>query len=392
MKIFIIAGEDSGDKLGSAIIDGLRDALSTLPIFVGIGGADMKSRGLSSIFPMSELSIMGFTQIAGQYNNLRKRLNQTVSAILDEQPDILLTIDAPEFCFRVAKKIKSFNRKIPIIHYVAPSVWAWRPNRARIISNYIDHVLALFPFEPPYFHSVGLSCDFVGHPIVSEVTASWEDTIRFKNEFSLGDEPQILCLPGSRKSEIDKIMPTFGLTLEKFSNILPNANFILPSTPHVFEHSKKYLEYFPKKTLFLTPENIGFEKYTAHKKASFKIADLALAASGTVSLELAANNTPMVIGYDMNYFSRQIIQMMMRIDTVNLVNLITGNRNIPECIGANFNSENLFLEMVRVYSNNQNQVRDFTTTMVLLGENDQPPNVRAANSIIRFYKDFKTVQ
>ena len=122
MKIFIIAGEDSGDKLGSAIIDGLRDALSTLPIFVGIGGADMKSRGLSSIFPMSELSIMGFTQIAGQYNNLRKRLNQTVSAILDEQPDILLTIDAPEFCFRVAKKIKSFNRKIPIIHYVAPSV------------------------------------------------------------------------------------------------------------------------------------------------------------------------------------------------------------------------------------------------------------------------------
>ena len=391
MKIFIIAGEDSGDKLGSAIIDGLRDALSTLPIFVGIGGADMKSRGLSSIFPMSELSIMGFTQIAGQYNNLRKRLNQTVSAILDEQPDILLTIDAPEFCFRVAKKIKSFNRKIPIIHYVAPSVWAWRPNRARIISNYIDHVLALFPFEPPYFHSVGLSCDFVGHPIVSEVTASWEDTIRFKNEFSLGDEPQILCLPGSRKSEIDKIMPTFGLTLEKFSNILPNANFILPSTPHVFEHSKKYLEYFPKKTLFLTPENIGFEKYTAHKKASFKIADLALAASGTVSLELAANNTPMVIGYDMNYFSRQIIQMLMRTDTVNLVNLITGNRNIPECIGANFNSENLFLEMVRVFSNNKNQIKDFTKTMNLLGKNKEAPNRRAANSLIQFYNKFREV-
>ena len=122
----------------------------------------------------------------------------------------------------------------------------------------------------------------MGHPIVSEVTASWEDTIRFKNEFSLGDEPQILCLPGSRKSEIDKIMPTFGLTLEKFSNILPNANFILPSTPHVFEHSKNIWN-ISLKTLFLTPENIGFEKYTAHKKASFKIADLALAASGTVS-------------------------------------------------------------------------------------------------------------
>ena len=351
----------------------------------------MKSRGLSSIFPMSELSIMGFTQIASQYNNLRKRLNQTVSAILDEQPDILLTIDAPEFCFRVAKKIKFFRKNIPIIHYVAPSVWAWRPNRAKIISNYIDHVLALFPFEPPYFHRVGISCDFVGHPIVSELTASWEDTIRFKNEFSLGDEPQILCLPGSRKSEIDKIMPTFGQTLEKFSNVLPNANFILPSTPHVFEHSKKYLEYFPKKTLFLTPENIGFEKYTAHKKASFKIADLALAASGTVSLELAANNTPMVIGYDMNYFSRQIIQLLMKTDTVTLVNLITSNRNIPECIGADFNSEKLFLEMVRVFSNNKNQIKDFTTTMNLLGKNKEAPNRRAANSLIQFYNKFREV-
>ena len=391
MKIFIIAGEDSGDKLGAAVIDGLWDVLDASPKFVGIGGIGMTSRGLQSIFPMSELSVMGFTQIASQYNKLRKRLNQTVSAILDEQPDILLTIDAPEFCFRVAKKIKFLNKKIPIVHYVAPSVWAWRPNRAKIISNYIDHVLALFPFEPPYFHSVGLSCDFVGHPIVSEVTARKDNINRFKNKFSLGDQPQILCLPGSRKSEIDKIMPTFGRTLEKFSRVLPNANFILPSAPNVFEYSKKYLEYFPKKTVFLTPENIGFEKYIAYKKASFKIADLALAASGTVSLELAANNTPMVIGYDMNYFSRQIIQMMMRIDTVNLVNLITGNRNIPECIGANFNSENLFLEMVRVYSNSLNQLKDFTTAMVLLGINDQPPNVRAANSITRFYKNFKTV-
>jgi len=391
LKIFIIAGEDSGDKLGSAIIDSLRVSLDTIPIFVGIGGIGMTRRGVSSIFPLSELSVMGFTQIASQYNKLRKRLDQTVSAIIDEQPDILLTIDAPEFCFRVAKKVKFLNKKIPIVHYVAPSVWAWRPRRAKAISNYVDHVLALFPFEPPFFHSVGLSCDFVGHPIVSEVTASKDSILRFKNEFSLGDQLQILCLPGSRKSEIDKIMPTFGQTLEKFSSVFPDANFILPSTPHVFEYSKKYLEYFPKKTVFLTPENIGFEKYIAYKKASFKIADLALAASGTVSLELAANNTPMVIGYDMNYFSRQIIQLMIKIDTVTLVNLITGNRNIPECIGADFNSEKLFLEMVRVFSNNKNQIKDFKTTMDLLGKNDKDPNVRAANSLIKFYNKFKAV-
>ena len=288
------------------------------------------------------------------------------------------------------RKLKELN--IKRFHYVAPSVWAWRPNRAKIISNYIDHVLALFPFEPPYFNNVGLSCDFVGHPIVSEDTAAKENIIELKKQYSLGDDPVILCLPGSRKSEINRLMPTFGKTLERFSNVLPNSRFILCSTPNVFEHSKNYLKSMPKKTIFLSPEEIGMEKYLAFKKASFKISDLALAASGTVSLELAANGTPMVIGYDMNYFSRQIIQMLMLTDTVNLVNLITGNRNIPECIGANFNSENLFLEMVRVYSNNQNQVRDFATTMVLLGENDQPPNVRAANSIIRFYKEFKTVR
>jgi lipid-A-disaccharide synthase len=391
LKIFIIAGEDSGDKLGAGIIDGLSSALVSSPNFLGVGGAGMISRGLNSIFPMNELSVMGFIEIAYSYTNLKSRLDQTVSTILDEKPDILLTIDAPEFCFRVAKKVKSVNRNIPIAHYVAPSVWAWRPKRAKTISKFIDHVLSLLPFEPPYFHQVGLSCDFVGHPVVSENLASLENIIDLKKDYSLADEPKILCLPGSRKSEIDRLMPTFGKTLHKFLNYLPSAKFILPSTPNVFEYSKKYLEYFPKRTFFLTPENIGLEKYIAHKKASFKIADLALAASGTVSLELAANNTPMVIGYDMNYFSRQMIQFMMKTDTVTLVNLITGNRNIPECIGADFNSEKLFLEMVRVFSNNKNQIKDFKTTMDLLGKNDKDPNVRAANSLIKFYNKFKAV-
>ena len=148
MKIFIIAGEDSGDKLGSAMIDSLRAAIDVSPNFLGIGGSGMISRGLKPIFPMSELSVMGFVEIALQYGNLKKRLNQTVSSILDEKPDILLTIDAPEFCFRVAKKIKLMNRNIPIVHYVAPTVWAWRPNRAKKISKFVDLILALFPFYP----------------------------------------------------------------------------------------------------------------------------------------------------------------------------------------------------------------------------------------------------
>ena len=391
MKIFIIAGEDSGDKLGSAIIHSLREKLDNPPSFVGIGGTAMTNHGLNSIFLMSELSVMGFVEIAYNYKNLKKRLDQTVSAILDEKPDILLTIDSPEFCFRVAKKVKVVNKSIPIVHYVAPTVWAWRPKRARAISNYIDHVMALFPFEPPYFHRVGLSCDFVGHPIVSEEIATDKNILDLKKEHSLSDEPTILCLPGSRKSEIDRLMPTFGESLIKFSRLIPNANFILPSTPHLYEYSKQYLKFLPSNTVFLSPEEIGIEKYLAFKKASFKISNLALAASGTVSLELAANNTPMVIGYDMSYFSRQIVQLMMLTNTVTLVNLITGNRHIPECIGVNFNSDKLFLELVRIYSNRKNQLKDFATTMNLLGRGHIAPNNRAANSLISFYKEFKTV-
>ena len=391
MKIFIIAGEDSGDKLGSAIIDGLREVTDVPPKFVGIGGNGMISRGLDSIFPMSELSVMGFVEIASKYKSLKKRLNQTISSILDEKPDILLTIDAPEFCFRVAKKVKLLNKNIAVAHYVAPTVWAWRSNRAKQISNFIDQILALFPFEPRYFHDVGVRCDFVGHPIVSETLADEESVTEFKKAYSLTDEPVILCLPGSRKSEIDRLMPVFGETLEKFSNALPNARFILPSTPDVYEYSKKFLDCMPKDIIFLTPEKFGVEKYLEFKKASFKLSQLALAASGTVSLELAANNTPMVIGYDMNFLSRKIIGLMLKIDTVNLVNLVTGNRNIPECIGSNFNSEKLFLEMVRVYSNNLNQIKDFKTTMDLLGINKEPPNVIAAKSLLNLYENFKTV-
>ena len=391
MKIFIIAGEDSGDKLGSAIMDSLIAATDDSLNFVGIGGNGMTSRGLRSLFPMSELSVMGFIEIASQYTKLKKRINETVFSILNEKPDILLTIDAPEFCFRVAKKIKLINKDIPIAHYVAPTVWAWRPGRAKNISKFIDHILALFPFEPPYFRDVEINCDFVGHPIVSENLADEDSITEFKKEFSITDEPIILCLPGSRKAEIDRLMPVFGKTLDRFSNILPDARFILPSTPDVYEYSKIYLEHMPKDLVFLTPEKFGLEKYLQFKKASFKISCLALAASGTVSLELAANNTPMVIGYDMNFFSRNIVGLMLKTDTVNLVNLITGNRSIPECIGSNFNCDNLFLEMVRVYSNSQSQIKDFETTMDLLGINNLSPNIRAANSLLKFYKTFKTV-
>ena len=183
-------------------------------------------------------------------------------------------------------------------------------------------------------------------------------------------------------------MPVFGETLYKFLKVLPDAKFILSSTPEMYQYTKQYLEFMPTETIFLSPEKIGMEKYLIYKRVSFNISDIALAASGTVSLELAANSTPMVIGYDMNYLSRQIIRFMLKTDTITLINLITDNRNVPECIGQNCNAENLFLEMVRTYSQSDNQKKDFLTTMNLLGKGNKAPNIRAAESIIKFYQSF----
>ena len=351
----------------------------------------MVCSGLQSIFPMQDLSVMGPMEILKQYGKLKKRLDETVSSIIDIEPDILITIDAPEFCFRVAKRIKKLRKNLPIVHYVAPTVWAWRPKRAKRISKYIDHILALLPFEPAYFHVEGLSCDFVGHPAVNEPLANNKIINQFKTEFSILNQPVILCLPGSRKSEVDRLMPIFGESLTKFARAFPGAKFILPSAPHVVENAKNLLNYMPNDLIFLDPVSFGAEKYLDYKKASFKIADLALAASGTVSLELAMNSTPMVIGYDMNFFSKKIISLLLRTDSVNLVNLISGNRSVPELIGDDCSSDLLFLEMIKVFSDNKKQFKDFKTTISRLGIDDVKPNIRAAISVKNFFTHFKTV-
>ena len=383
MKIALIAGESSGDKLGAALIDGLDAILEQPADFIGVAGPRMITRGMDSLFAMQELSVMGIVEILKQYPRLKRRLDETADYIIAQNPDVLITIDAPEFSLRLAKIIHS-KSDIPTVHYVAPTVWAWRPKRADKMAHFIDHVLALFPFEPPLMQRAGMSCDFVGHPVVTDPIATNEEVAAFRDDFGIGDAPLVLILPGSRNNEISKLMAPFGETLALARQTMPDLQCVLPAAPHVVGAVQEAVQNWPIRPIVLDHRELGEATYEVAKRAAFRAADVALAASGTVSLELAANDTPMVIAYDMGWLSRQIIGRMLITDTVTLVNLVTDTRVIPEFIGKNCRADLIAPALLESLIAPQGQLRALRDTMDKLGRGAPSPGTQAAGSVIRF--------
>ena len=383
MKFFMIAGEPSGDRLGAALIKGFDTLLSDPADFIGVGGTHMLDLGFESLFPMEDISIMGVGEILSRYFYLKKRIAYTAKAILEVKPDALITIDLPEFNLRVAE-IVSKHSAIPIIHYVAPTVWAWRPNRAKKMARFVDHVLALLPFEPPYMTSAGMSCDFVGHPVVEEPVASLADAQAFRERFSLTDFPVVLCLPGSRVSEVKKLTPIFKKTLEKIREQRPEVRFVLPAAVEVISHLRDLTLDWDDDIIVLDPRDQDLRGALAQKRAAFRAADGALAASGTVSLELAASETPMVIGYDMGWVSRQVIGRLVNTDTVTLVNLVSETRDVPEFIGAHCTPGNLAKAVLDTLDAPERQMKALQETMKRLGKGASLPGERAALSVLNF--------
>ncbi|NDH72284.1 MAG: lipid-A-disaccharide synthase [Rhodobacteraceae bacterium] len=383
MKIALIAGEASGDKLGAALIDGFNAILQQPSDFIGVAGPRMMKRGMDSLFSMQELSVMGIVEILKQYPRLKRRLNETADYIIAQNPDVLITIDAPEFSLRLAKIIHS-KSDIPTVHYVAPTVWAWRPKRADKMAHFIDHVLALFPFEPPLMQRAGMSCDFVGHPVVTDPIATNEEVAAFRDDFGIGDAPLVLILPGSRNNEISKLMAPFGETLALARQTMPDLQCVLPAAPHVVSAVQEAVQNWPIRPIVLDHRELGETTYEVTKRAAFRAADVALAASGTVSLELAANDTPMVIAYDMGWLSRQIIGRMLITDTVTLVNLVTDTRVIPEFIGKNCRADLIAPALLESLIAPQGQLRALRDTMDKLGRGAPSPGTQAAGSVIRF--------
>lgn len=375
MRVFLIAGEASGDALGAALMAGLRQLRPDVR-FDGIGGALMEESGLRSRFAMEELSVMGLAEVLPKYRHLRRRIRETAAAVLADPPDVLITIDSPDFCLRVARIVRAARPGQRIVHYVAPSVWAWRPGRARKLAGLVDQVLALLPFEPPYLHAAGVACDFVGHPVVARPQASPAEAAAFRARHAIpAGAPLLLALPGSRRGEVARLAPVLGAALGQVAAARPELRVVLPTVGGVADLVAALTADWPVAPLILPPG-------APDKTAAFAAADVALAASGTVSLELAAAGTPMVIAYDMAWLSRQIIARMLRVDTVTLVNLVSETRAVPEFIGARCRADLIAPAIGAVLDNPGAQQAAMALTMARLGRGQEAPGLRAARAVL----------
>ena len=367
MKVFLIAGEASGDKLGAAMMAGLKSLRPDM-VFDGVGGPLMQAEGLVSRFSMDELSVMGLAEILPKYRALKARVREMADAVIQTRPDVLITIDSPDFCLRVARLVKA-SSDIRTVHYVAPTVWAWRPKRAEKMAHHINHVLALFPFEPPLMRAAGMACDFVGHPVVADPVATQ------KQADALGAGTVVLILPGSRKGEVSRLTDRFGEAAAMIAAQVPDVRFVIPTTGNVHDLVKQRVADW-KVPVTVLPAG------SPDKAAWFRRADVALAASGTVSLELAANGTPMVIAYDMAWLSRIIISRMLMVDTVTLVNLVSDTRVVPEFIGRNCKAGPIADAVLGVLADPQAQQTAMALTMERLGLGGDAPGLRAARAVL----------
>jgi lipid-A-disaccharide synthase len=369
LRLYLVAGEASGDRLGAALMRGLKAEASENVAFYGVGGPLMQAEGLVSLFDMNELAIFGLLEVLPKYRHLKRRLDEVAADVLAKAPDALITIDSPGFCLRLAAKVRgAFKGKI--IHYVAPSVWAWKPGRAAKMAAHVDHVLALLPFEPPYMQAAGMSCDFVGHPVVAEAPPDPAAVARLQ-----ADGPLITLLPGSRMGEITRLAPIFfavarGLTGYRFAIPVAGAHLVAPLARMLAESGLE--------ADLILPE-------TGLKTAVFAASTLALAASGTVSVELAAVGTPMVIGYKTNWLTAAIMRRAMLAPSFTLVNLLTESQAVPEFEPRDCTVENLTRAMRGLLDDpaaRAAQVAVGARAIAALGKGGADPGLRAARSVL----------
>ena len=375
-KVFLIATEESGDRLGANLMKVLRQRLGDAVSFEGVGGRSMAREGLVSLFPIEELSIIGLSAVIKQLPKILRLIRQTTSAVTEARPDILVIIDSPDFTHRVAKRVRAADPQIPIINYVSPSVWAWRPGRARAMLGYVDHVLALLPFEPEAYRRLrGPPCSYVGHPLIEQLgslrPAADEQPRRNASP------PVLLVLPGSRRSEIRRHMEVFGQTLGRLRDEGTAFELILPTMPHLQEAVTEALKTWP-----LQPRVVIGEQ---EKRAAFRIAHAALAKSGTVTLELAISGVPMVTAYKVGSTEAWIMRRAINVQSVILANLVIGENVVPEFLQEDCTPEKLAPALREVLGDSavrRRQVEAFARIDRIMSTGDQPPSVRAADIVL----------
>src|ERR1700733_3513606 len=338
-KIFLIATEESGDRLGANLMKVLRQRLGDAVRFEGVGGQSMAREGLTSLFPIEQLSIMGLAAVVKQLPMIMGLIRQTAAAVTEAAPDILVIIDSPDFTHRVARRVRASDPAIPIIDYVSPSVWAWRSGRARAMCRYVDHVLALLPFEPEEYRRLrGPPCSYVGHPLI-EQTATLRPT---PDEQKRRDEapPVLLVLPGSRRSEIRHHMAVFGATLGRLQAQGLAFEPVLPTMPHLEAAVREAVKSWP-----VAPKIVVGEP---DKKAAFRVAHGALVKSGTVTLELALADVPMVAAYRVGSAEAWLLRRAINTSSIILANLVIGENVVPEFVQQDCTPEKLLAPLADI--------------------------------------------
>ena len=374
-KIYIVAGEPSGDILGDKLIKTLQKKLNS-PIFNGVGGERMQSNNFISLFEMSDISIFGIFPVLKKLFFLINKINDVVNDIIQKKPNIIILIDSPDFNHRVAKKVKRHLPDVPIVCYVAPTVWAWRQGRAKKMSKYFDHLLSVIPFEVDFFKKYGLKTTYIGHPFI-ETIKKIDDT-NFKKKYHLQDNKTIIFLPGSRKGEIDRHSPIMSQTIKYLKEQDFKLNILIAAGQKQLNQMKVY---FPDVEI-ITNDN---EKYSL-----FKNADFACAASGTVVLELGLTDTPTIVIYKMDKFTWFFISKMVKVQFVSLVNLILGRESSKELLQDRYTEENLIYELNNLLLNEKiqkKQIEDLKEFNSIMNKDINDPSENATRIIKKILKN-----
>ncbi len=378
--IFLIAGEASGDALGGRLMAALRELTGGSVRFVGVGGEAMSAQGLESLYPMEELAVMGLVEVVPRIPKLLRRIDETVAAIRKLRPTAVVTIDSPGFCLRVARRLKAPNgvrgRDVPVVHYVAPQVWAWRPERALKLKQFVDHLLVLLPFEAPFFEKVGVACTYVGHPVV-ESAADKGDGVAFRARHGIAsDAPVISVLPGSRHSEARRLLPVFGETLKRLADRMPRLHAVAGTTAAVADEVAAAAAGWPVPATVVR----GEERFDG-----FAASDVALAASGTVTLELALAGVPMVVAYRMNPVTGWMARRLIKVPYANLMNLVLDRAVVPELLLGECRPKRLTAAVLRLVEDEGArtlQRRAAAEALELLGRGGPSPSRRAAEAVL----------
>jgi lipid-A-disaccharide synthase len=342
LVVALAAGEESGDQLGAALMRALRERTGRQVRFVGVGGREMAAQGLAAPFPIDDVAIIGFTAIPRQLPVILRRIRETARLVLAAKPDALVIIDSPDFTHRVARRVRAAAPSIPILDYVSPSVWAWRPGRARAMRRYVDHVMALLPFEPQAHRRLGgPPCTYVGHPLLEQLAQLRPS--REEAERRLAEPPILLVLPGSRGGEIRRLLATFGQALGGLAAERPAAKLlaterapfqiVLPTLPHLRERIAAATATWPLRPRIVVE--------VEEKQAAFRVARAALAKSGTVTLELALAGIPMVTAYKVSLLEEIVARFAIRVPSAILPNLILEENVVPEFLQRRCTPQNL---------------------------------------------------